>query len=276
MPLRRADDDVARPAARPLLGVAGRDQRTRPLAVLAQAVNEHAHVAGRDHVVTPVTVPVGDEQAVDDALALLADGLALPVRRTVGVQRRDGVVGVREPVGRLGGDDRRAHEQRLVADGQEPHAMRRHRQLVDLRERPRLARILAGLEDADLAGVLPVGAELVGERQLRNPVAVHVGRREVHHARRLARDHVRRPVRVLVPDQLGVLRAQADQIDLAVLVHVGGHHLVAAAKAGRHDVRVERSRRPERRRGRRLRRPGRWLLREHREADASAAAAVTT
>jgi len=137
----------------------------------------------------------------------------------------------------------------LSANGREAYAVRRHRHLVDQLERPQLPRVLVGgREDGDLAEIAGVGAELVGECQLGDAVAVEIRRVHVDHPRGLACDDVRRPVGVLVPDQFGVLRAEADEIDPAVLVHVRGDHLIAAAESGRHHMRIKRRRRSQRRR----------------------------
>ena len=51
------------------------DLGARPRAVPAEAVREHAGVAGREHFGASVAVPVADEQAMDDAEVLVGDGL---------------------------------------------------------------------------------------------------------------------------------------------------------------------------------------------------------
>src|SRR5262245_32988705 len=73
-----ANGNVARPRFRPRRGIALRDLLARPFTRLACGEQMDSGEAGGEDVVAPVAVPVGHEDAVDDALILGADHMTLP------------------------------------------------------------------------------------------------------------------------------------------------------------------------------------------------------
>ena len=104
---------------------------------------------------------------------------------------------------------------------------------VDLRGRPGLARVAVVLQHRDHAdAVLRLVGELAGQHDLGDAVAIGVPGRAVDHARLIADDDVPLPGRVLEPEQLLHAAGQRDQVGLAVVIHVGDDHLVAALQIG--------------------------------------------
>ena len=51
-------------------------------------------------------------------------------------------------------------------------------------------------------------------------------------ARKIARDDVALPGRILEPDQVGHAARQRNEVDLAVVIHIARHHLIAASEVG--------------------------------------------
>jgi hypothetical protein len=115
---------------------------------------------------------------------------------------------------------------------------------IDLAHGPRLRWIGAVRQDRDVARTL-IGTrrESGCDRDLRNAVAVDIGRGNVDQAGHSSGEDVASPRRILEPDELRQIAGDGDEIRLAIAVEIRGHDLVPTAQTGRDLVRDETRRR---------------------------------
>ena len=241
--VERADANVARAEARRLVRVVARRQDLgRPFhirAAAARAVQRDALERRDEQLIALVAVPLHGAHAVDDAGDVLGDYLPLPVVLAVEEERR--LVLIVRRSWSIHADERRVDQFLLaVAVDVGPDDVMRRRELVDLLRLPRLLRIAFVLHHPDepFAG-LGRHREAVLVRDLGNAVAVDIGGGEVDDARHAAGHDVALPCGVLVPRHLRNALARADDVRLAVFVHVDSGDRVAAGELGLDVVRAE-------------------------------------
>src|ERR1022692_1316388 len=226
-----AHGPVAGPGFGPRRGVALGDLGAAPTPVPAKFVQMNAGEAGGQDFVAAVAIPVHDVDAVDHALIPIRNGLALPFAWPVEHQRRVRVVlGVLD----IGGGQRLVDHYLLAAavDIGPPQAVGSG-QPVDLPDAPRLARISIVPEHGyDASAVFGILGKAGGQHDFGNAVAVHIPGGQIDHAGKVASDDMALPTGILEPYQLRHAAGERDQVDLAIVVHVDRHYLVAACQAG--------------------------------------------
>ena len=92
----------------------------------------------------------------------------------------------------------------------------------------RIAVVLQQGDDAD--AVLRPHGELVRQHDLGDAVAIDIPGRQIDHPMQIPRDDMALPGWIFKPYQFGHAAGQRDEIDLAVVIHIAGHHLVAACE----------------------------------------------
>ena len=183
-----------------------------------------ADEAGGEDFVAAVAVPVCDVDAVDHAFIGFRDEFALPGGRWVADQRR-----VAPVVWALGGGvgERGVDDDGAAAGGVGDAEAVGGGDAVDFAGGPGLADVGAGGEDGD--DTLAAGGfvfETAGEDDLQ--LAAGLEDRAVDHAALVGCQDVALPGGVFEPDEFLHAAGQGDEVGFAVLVEVGGDHLVAA------------------------------------------------
>src|SRR5205823_7234755 len=229
-----ADADVARAEPRRLLDVPRREElllELQAVAAAARTIQRDPLEARDEELLALAGVPPHRAHAVNDARNIGRHRVALPVLRAVPEDRRLVLI----VAGRhaLLADERRIEELLLpVAVEIGPRNVMRRRELIDLLDLPRLARIAGRMrQPVEARAVRRLHRERALERDLGDAVAVDVGHRLVDDLLRLADDDVALPRRVLVPRELLHLQRVRDDVRLAVVVEVGDGHAVAAFEA---------------------------------------------
>ena len=106
-------------------------------------------------------------------------------------------------------------------------------QLIDLPQFPRLTRIPVMVKNADFADALRgVVRELPRNHDFRDAIGIDISSRAVDGMRKVGRQHVSLPARVLEPYEIKAARGERDDIGFAVMIEIDHDGLIAAFQAG--------------------------------------------
>ena len=220
-----SDGDIAGAGFRPRGGIALGDFGAGPARVFGVAEEVDAGEAGGEDILAAVAVPIGDEDSVHDARVFGADDAALPFAGDVVDQRGlVAIVGCGGGGAGQGGVDHDEFAGAIDIGGAQAVA---GGEAVDFGDGPGFARIVVGAEDADDADAV---FGLVGESAGQHDLVAHDD--AIDHAALAGGEHVALPAGVFVPDEFGQAAGEGDQVGAAIVIQIGGHHLVAAFEIG--------------------------------------------